>query len=101
MRYVSRKSHMTQKHKLGIMYSIALFVESVLVPPKHEKYCTTISCPGRTGMHYVIHIAHKMQKHKFGVTCPGALFMETALGPPEHEKEFVTVLCPGCTECTT
>jgi hypothetical protein len=29
------------------------FVESIPVPPKHEKYCIDVSCLGHTAMHYV------------------------------------------------
>jgi hypothetical protein len=37
MHYVTHISHWIQKHKLGVMCPDALFVESVLVPPEHEK----------------------------------------------------------------
>jgi hypothetical protein len=53
MYYVNRISLQMQKHKFGVMCLGALFVESVLVPPKHEKECDHVSCPGHTRMHYV------------------------------------------------
>jgi hypothetical protein len=77
---MTRRSHWMQKHKFGVTCPTALFVEFLLVPPKHEKYCSDFSRPRRTGMHYVTLRSHRMQKHKFGVMYPDALFMETA--PP-------------------
>jgi hypothetical protein len=74
------------KHKFGITCPYALFLESVSVPPKHEKWCFDVSCPGRTTMHYVTHVSHRMQKQKFGVRCPVTHFVESVLVPPEHEK---------------
>jgi hypothetical protein len=75
-----------QKHKFSITSPNVLFVESVPVPPEHEKYCIDVSCPGRNGIHYVNRRSHRMQKHKVGVMCPGALFVESILVPPEHKK---------------
>jgi hypothetical protein len=97
MHYVTRRTHRMEKHKFGITCPDTLFVESVPVPPKHEKACVIVSWHGRTRMHYLTHISHCMQKHKFGVTCPIALFMETALGPPEQEKWCVNVSRRRCT----
>jgi hypothetical protein len=77
MHYMTRRSHRMQKHKFGVMCPNAFFIKSVPVPPKHEKYCTTVSGPRSTRLHYVTHISHKMQKHKFNVTCAGKLFKET------------------------
>jgi hypothetical protein len=70
----------------------AIFLDSVLGPPEHEKYCIDISWPKWTGMHYVTRRSHQMQKYEFGITCPDVLFMKTALGPPEHEKYCADVL---------
>jgi hypothetical protein len=51
-----------QKHTFGVTGPISLFVESIPVPPEHEKQCINISHPGRTKMHYVTHRSHWMQK---------------------------------------
>jgi hypothetical protein len=75
-----------QKQKFGVTCPSVLLVESVLVPPEHEKYCANILCPGRTGMHYVTGRSQWMQKHKFGETCPDELFVESVPVPPEDEK---------------
>jgi hypothetical protein len=37
MHYMTNKSHQIQKHKFGTMCPGVLFVESIPVPPKHEK----------------------------------------------------------------
>jgi hypothetical protein len=83
---MTRISHQMQKHKFGIACPRAIFVESVLVPPKHEKYHVDGSCPNPTGMHYVTHRSHWMQKHMFSITCSGVLFVQSVPVPPEHEK---------------
>jgi hypothetical protein len=75
-----------QKHKFSITSPITLFVESKLVPPKHEKYCVDVSHHERTGMHYVTRSSHRMQKHKFGITCPSVLFVESVPVSPKNEK---------------
>jgi hypothetical protein len=62
---------------------VCFFVDSVLVPPEHEKKCVDDSHPR---MHYVTSRSHRMQKHKFGVTCSGVLFLKSVSIPPEHEK---------------
>jgi hypothetical protein len=80
----------------SVMCPCAPFVESVPVPPEHEKSYVDVSCPGLIGMHYVTHRSHRMKKHKFGLTCSGTLFTETALSPPEHEKCCVDVSRPEC-----
>jgi hypothetical protein len=82
MHYVTRRSHMMQKHKFGVTCLDTLFNEIALGPPEHEKYFVDISCPERTGIHYMTRRSHQMQKHKFGVTCLSLLFMETAPGAP-------------------
>jgi hypothetical protein len=86
MHYVTRRSHWIQKHEFDITCPNALVVESVPVPPEHEKWCIDVSQPGRTGMHYLTHKSHRMQKHKIDITFPGMLFIKTALGPHKHEK---------------
>jgi hypothetical protein len=53
MHYVTHRSHQMQKHKFGVMCPGVPFVESVPVPPKHEKKCVDVSCRGRIEMHYV------------------------------------------------
>jgi hypothetical protein len=37
MLYVTHRSHRMQKHKFGIMCLDTFFVESVPIPPNHEK----------------------------------------------------------------
>jgi hypothetical protein len=37
MHYMTRRSHWMQKHKFSVKCPGALFVESVQVPPEHEK----------------------------------------------------------------
>jgi uncharacterized membrane protein YsdA (DUF1294 family) len=86
MHYVTDRSHRMQKHRFGVTCPSALFVESVLVPPEHEKKCGHISWPGCTIMQYVTHKSHRMQKHKFSVMCLLVLFMETTPGQTDHEK---------------
>jgi hypothetical protein len=86
MHYMTHRSHQIQKHKFGVMRLDSLFVESLLVPPVHEKCCIDVSQTECTGIHYVALRSHQIQKYKFGVMYPDALFLETALGPPEHEK---------------
>jgi hypothetical protein len=49
MHYVTRRSHRMQKHNFGITCPIALFMESALGPPKHEKYFVEVSCLKCTG----------------------------------------------------
>jgi hypothetical protein len=83
MHYVPHRSHWIKKHKFGVTCLVALFMESVLVPPEHEKLCINI---WRNGMHYATHRSHQMQKHKFGVTCPSTLFVVSVSVPPEHVK---------------
>jgi hypothetical protein len=86
MHYVTRRFHWMQKHIFGVTCIVALFVESVSVPHKHEKWRVSILCIGHIRTYYVTRRSQWMQKHKFRVTCPAALFMETTLYPPEHEK---------------
>jgi hypothetical protein len=61
-------------------------METVPVPPEHEKYCIDVSRARGTVMHYVTRRFHQMQKHKFVVTCPIPLFTETTPGSLEHEN---------------
>jgi hypothetical protein len=63
-----------------------LFVNSVSVPPEHEKYCIDVSCPEHTRMHYVTRKSHWMQKQKISEMCPSVLFVEFVLAPPEDEN---------------
>jgi hypothetical protein len=86
MHYVTCRSHRRQKYKFGVTCPDALFMETALGPPEHEKKCVDVTCPEHTGMHYVTRKSHRMQKHKFGVTCLSALFVESVLVSPEHEK---------------
>jgi hypothetical protein len=50
---VTRKFQRMQKHKFGVTCPRALFMENVVGPPEHEKYCVDVSSPERTGMHYM------------------------------------------------
>jgi hypothetical protein len=63
-----------QKHRFRVTCPVAIFMESIPVPPKNEKLCVNISHPGCSRTHYVTHISHWMEKHKFSVTCLSALF---------------------------
>jgi hypothetical protein len=83
---MTRRSHRTQKHKISVTCPSVLFVESVPVPPEHEKLCDDISCLEHTEMHYLAHRSHRMKIHKFDITYPNAFFIEFILVPPEHEK---------------
>jgi hypothetical protein len=74
--------YMTHRYKLVVTSQGTTFVESIPVPPEHEKECDQILCPGHTRMHYVTCRSYQMQKHKFGIICPDVLFIETAPGPP-------------------
>jgi hypothetical protein len=86
MYYVTCRCHQMEKRKFGTMCPGALFLDTALGPPEHEKWCIGVSHPGHIGMHYVTHGSYQMQKQLFRVTSPDALSMETAPGPPEHEK---------------
>jgi hypothetical protein len=79
----------------------ALFMETALGPPKHEKGCADVLRLGCTKMHYVTCRSHRMQKHKFGVTCPGALFVISVPVPLQHENSASTFRTPNAVECTT
>jgi hypothetical protein len=86
MHYVTRRSHLMQKHMFSVTCSLALSMETNGGPPEHEKLCVDVSFHGRTGMHYMTRRSHLMQKHKFGITCCVALFVESVPVPHEHEK---------------
>jgi hypothetical protein len=75
-----------EKHKIGVTFLGALFLESIPVPPKHEKWCASISRPGQNAMNYVTRISNQMQKHKFVLMGPITLFVESELIPPELEQ---------------
>jgi hypothetical protein len=61
-------------------------VESVLVPPEHDKDYIDVSRPGDgcTEMYYVTRKSYWMQKKKFSVPCPSALFVESVPVPPKQ-----------------
>jgi hypothetical protein len=71
MHYVTRRSHRMQKYTFDVMCPGSFCVESMSIPPEHEKKCFAISRPELTEMHYVTHKSHQMQKHNFGVICAG------------------------------
>jgi hypothetical protein len=85
------------KHKFIIMCLSTLFVESIPVPPEHEKWCVKVSRSELTGKHYVTCRSHQMKKQKFGVTWLDALFVKSVPLPPEHEKYCVDNSRPGRT----
>jgi hypothetical protein len=43
MHYMNHRSHQMEKYKLGVTCPGELFVQSVSVPPEHEKECDHIS----------------------------------------------------------
>jgi hypothetical protein len=86
MHYVTRRSYRIQKLRFCVICLDALFSESVLVPPKHEKLCVDVLRSEHTKMHYVTCRSHRIQKDKFGVTFPSMLFVESILVSSEHEK---------------
>jgi hypothetical protein len=64
MHYMTSISHRTEKHKFGTMCPSTLFVESVPVPPEHEKQCIDT-------------LASWLQQN--------ALIVQSVTVPPEHE----------------
>jgi hypothetical protein len=82
-----------QKQKFGVTCPNAIFVDSVPVPPEHEKSCLDISLLGCTGMHYVTHRSQRMQKDNFGIMCPEALFVK----PVPVPSTFRILDAPECT----
>jgi hypothetical protein len=75
-----------QKHKFGVTCLGALFVETALCPPEHEKWCIDFFRLGRTSTHYVTRRSLSMEKHKFGVTCSSVLLVESVPIRCDHEK---------------
>jgi hypothetical protein len=61
MHYVTLRSQGNEEHKFGLTCSDALIVESVPIPPKHEKLSVNVSQLGRTEMHYMTRRCHMMQ----------------------------------------
>jgi hypothetical protein len=59
MHYVTRISHQMQKHPDAI--NDMIFLESIPVPPEHEKLCVDISHPRCIETHYVTRRSHGMQ----------------------------------------
>jgi hypothetical protein len=45
MHYVIHRFHRMQKHKFGVMCLGALFMETALGPPEHEKSVSTFRAP--------------------------------------------------------
>jgi hypothetical protein len=86
MHYMIEISHRLHKHKFDVTCPYALFIETALVPPEHQKYCVDVSSLRGTGMHYMTCRYHRMQKHKFRVRSPNKFVMESILIPPEEEK---------------
>jgi hypothetical protein len=80
MHYVTHRSNQMQKHKFGDTCPDALFMETALSPPEHEKYCVNASRIRCNRMHYVTHRSHQMQKDMFYITCPDALY-RNRIGP--------------------
>jgi hypothetical protein len=88
--YVSRGYDWMQKHKFSVRSPNALFMETIQVPPKHERYCIDVSRPGCDTKHYVTYRSHRMQKRKFGVLCPIVHFLD----PYRMQKYKFGVTCP-------
>jgi hypothetical protein len=86
MHYMTHISYRMHKHKFGVTCPVVVCVESVPVPPEHEKLHVDDSRLRRNRMHYMTRRSHQMQKHKFGLTCPAALFVESEPVPPENDK---------------
>jgi hypothetical protein len=82
------------KRKVQRNVGITFFVESIPVPPEHEKLCVDISCLGRTGVHYVTHRSHRMQKNKFSTMCPEVLFVCRHFVPQTHRNALRDVQVP-------
>jgi hypothetical protein len=101
MQYVTHRSHRMQNPKFGVMCPVALFMETALGPPEHEKKCIDVSHPRRIRMHYVTRRSHRMQNQKIGITSPSALFLETAPGPPKPENSASMFHAPDTPEYTT
>jgi hypothetical protein len=93
---VTRRFHQKQKHKFGVTFPGALFMETTPGPPEHAKYCVDVLGPlehekvcvnishrGCTRMHYVTHKSQRMYKHRFSVMCPDALSVESVPLRPE------------------
>jgi hypothetical protein len=85
MHYGTR-SHRMQKHMFSITCLDMIFVESIPIPPEHQKLCVDILHPRCTETHYVTHRSHDMQKYMFGVTCLDMFFVKYVPVPPEDEK---------------
>jgi hypothetical protein len=83
---MTHRSHRMQKYKFSITFPDALFVQSIRVPPKHDKLCIDDLGPGHIGVHYVTDRSDQMQKHKFNLMWPRALFVQSIPVPPEHDK---------------
>jgi hypothetical protein len=60
MHYATRISYWMQKHKFDITCPDALFTETTLGPPEHEKSFIDDSRCRRTVMLYMTHISHRM-----------------------------------------
>jgi hypothetical protein len=80
---------------IGVSCPSALFVESILVHPMHEKLCDDISHPEHTGMHYVTRRSHWMQNQKFGITCPIAFSWNPYMSHPSIKNSVSTFHTPA------
>jgi hypothetical protein len=85
----------------GIMFPDALFVKSLSVPLRYEKWYVDLSRLGRNVMHYVNHRSCRMQKHMFGVTCSNVLLCDLYWSHPSMKNSASTFHDPDPPECTT
>jgi hypothetical protein len=60
MHYGARRSPRMQQHTFGVTCPNMIFLESVPVPPEHEKLFVDISHPRYTEMHYLTHRSHEI-----------------------------------------
>jgi hypothetical protein len=91
---VTCRSHRMQKQKCDVTCPITIFVESVLVPPKHENRCVDISRLGRTEVHYLTRRSHRRKKNNFGTMCPEVLFVCRHFAPRMHRNALCDVQIP-------
>jgi hypothetical protein len=80
-----------QKQKFYVTCPITIFVESVPVPPEHEKLCVDISCLGHTGVHYVTRRSHRMQKKQVQHNVSRSAFCVSTFHAPDAPEHDVQI----------
>jgi hypothetical protein len=101
MHYITHRSHRMEKTPVQHNVLDALFVESIQVPPEHEKLGIDITHLGRTEMLYVTPRFYRMQKHKFGVMCPTRFLWKWHQAHLTMKNSVSTFRAPDIPECTT